>query len=88
MLRALKGYQALQVTMLLVVNHLLVKAADFLAIDFDMNQFLNALQQKRYNFTMDWQIHTLLCAVMNQSISHAIIINTIACYQYSKNYVF
>ena len=36
----IKGYQALQVTMLLVVNHLL--AVDVLVIDFDMNQFLNA----------------------------------------------
>ena len=33
MLHALKGYQALQVTMLLVVNHLLVKAVDVIATD-------------------------------------------------------
>ena len=33
MLRVLKGYQALQVTMLLVVNHLLVKAVDVIATD-------------------------------------------------------
>ena len=33
MLRVLKGYQALQVTMSLVVNHLLVKAVDVLAMD-------------------------------------------------------
>ena len=45
MLRALKGYQVLQVTMLLVVNHLLVKAVDVLVIDFDMNQFLNAFNK-------------------------------------------
>jgi len=42
MLHTLKGYQALQVIMVLVVNHLLVKAVDVLAIDFDVNQFLNA----------------------------------------------
>ena len=33
MLCALKEYQALQVTMLLVVNHLLVKAVDVIATD-------------------------------------------------------
>ena len=33
MLRALRGYHSLQVTMLLVVIHLLVKAADILTID-------------------------------------------------------
>ena len=33
MLRALKGYQAIQVTMLLVVNHLLVKAVYVIATD-------------------------------------------------------
>ena len=37
----LEGYQVLQVTMLLVVNYLLVKAVDVLTIDFDVNQFLN-----------------------------------------------
>ena len=37
----IEGYQVLQVTMLLVVNYLLVKAVDVLAIDFDVNQFLN-----------------------------------------------
>ena len=33
LLHALKGYQALQVTVLLVVNHLLVKAVDVIATD-------------------------------------------------------
>ena len=33
MLRALRGYQALQVTMLVVLNYLLVKAVDVLAMD-------------------------------------------------------
>ena len=32
-LRALKGYEALQVTMWLVGNHLLVKAVDVLVMD-------------------------------------------------------
>ena len=41
MLRALRGYKGLQVTMLLVVNHLLVKAVDFLAIDLTLINCFN-----------------------------------------------
>ena len=36
----------------------------------------------RYNFTINWQIYTLLCVLMNLSIFHAIIINTISSYLY------
>ena len=52
MLRAFKGYQALHVTLQLVANRLLVKAVDILAIDFYMNQFLNAFS--KCAITLQW----------------------------------
>ena len=49
MLRALRGYQALRVTMLLVVNHLLVKACLY-SNDRFVDSILSIIDLMRVNF--------------------------------------
>ena len=50
MLRALRGYQALQVTMLLVVNYLLVKPACLYSNDRFVDSILSMIDLMRVNF--------------------------------------